>query len=230
MLPSYNPFSTCYTAPGCVPFLCGEETRTAEPLLVQLHEQWLQNGRCGAIVGPHGAGKSTLLAALQKDWTTQYNYQVTTVALHNGQRTLPAVVWQHELGERDLLIVDGYEQLGWRARWQLNRLRRRTACGLLVTTHAESRLPTLYRVEPCYETLLAVVRRLLAPWEDSSHAEQFIARHVRRAWQENGANARETLFRLYDCWEVETTGLRSCADDSGQRDASDSATLVVSSN
>ncbi len=77
------------------------------------------------------------------------------------------------------MIVDGYEQLGWHARWRLNRLLRRRKCGLLVTSHAQGRMPTLHRVEPCYQTLLAVVRQLLAPHQDSPDMERFIAGMLR---------------------------------------------------
>ncbi len=205
MIHERNPFSTCYTAPGCVPFQVGETTAAA--FFAQLHTQWVESGRVSAIVGPHGCGKSTLLAALQGAWAKQYSYRISKVALHNGQRTLPAEIWQRDFQQLELILVDGYEQLGWRARWHLNRLLRRKSCGLLVTTHAPSRLPTLYRVEPDFGMLLAVVRRLLAPWVDAAHAESFIQRHARSAWAEAGANARETLFRLYDCWEAEVAQL-----------------------
>lgn len=203
MAKQHNPFATCYTAPGCVPFFVAATPLAVEQFFARLHQQWVDCGRVGAIVGPHGCGKSTLVAALQKSWTQEYSYKVTHIALHNGQRTLPAWFWQRDFRKQDLVIVDGYEQLGWWARWQLNRLRRHTSCGLLVTTHAECRLPTLQRIEPSYETLLAVVRRLLAQLGDSLRTESFITRHVPAAWQETGANARETLFRLYDCWEAE---------------------------
>jgi energy-coupling factor transporter ATP-binding protein EcfA2 len=199
----HNPFATCYTAPGCVPFLVDQEALSAEVFFAQLHRHWVVHGRVGAIVGPHGCGKSTLLAALEQAWPNDHAYRVTKIALHDGQRTLPTGFWQHDFQKPDLVIVDGYEQLGWRARWRLNRLRGRTQCGLLVTTHAASKLPTLQRVEPSYETLLAVVRRLLESLGDSLRTESFIARHVQLAWQQSEANARETLFRLYDCWETE---------------------------
>jgi hypothetical protein len=144
---------------------------------------------------------------LQTAWAKEHSYSVTNLALHNGQRTLPTEFWQRDFQQRDLIIVDGYEQLGWRARWHVSRLQRRKACGLLVTTHAPSRLPTLYRVEPDYETVLAVVRRLLAPRLDPPHIERFIARHLHLAWEQTGGNARETLFRLYDCWEADVAQL-----------------------
>ncbi len=69
MIPVRNPFSTCYTAPGCVPYHVGESDSAAVAFLATLHAQWVEFGRAGAIVGPHGSGKSTLLATLQAAWT-----------------------------------------------------------------------------------------------------------------------------------------------------------------
>jgi energy-coupling factor transporter ATP-binding protein EcfA2 len=172
-----------------------------------LHDTWLQLARVGAIIGPHGCGKSTLLATLAEHWPREFGYRVTQVALHDGERTLPESFWHGDYQERDLLIIDGYEQLGWRARWALQRLRRRTSCGLLVTGHTATRLPTLHRVEPDYPTFLAVVRQLLEPWNDSRLAEEFLERHAATAWQQTGGNAREALFRLYDCWEEDCAKL-----------------------
>ena len=190
-----NPFATRFTAPGKVRYLA------AAGHSAQLHEAWLQLGRVGVILGPHGCGKSTLLATLEDHWTREHGYRVNRVSLHDGERTLPQALWQGDYHEHDLLIVDGYEQLGWRARWQLQRLRRRSSCGLLVTAHKEIRLPTLYRVEPDFAAFLAVVRHLLEPVNDSQKAEDFLARHVPSAWEATCGNAREALFGLYDRWE-----------------------------
>jgi hypothetical protein len=195
---SSNPFATRFTAPGKLPYL-------AEPgFCARLHEAWLKHGRVGAIQGPHGCGKSTLLATLEQDWSRTQGYRVTHVALHDGQRALPDSWWQQDCREQDLLVIDGYEQLGWRARWGLQRLRRRTSCGLLVTTHQAPRLPVLLHVEPDYPVFLAVVRRLLETTNDSPHGEEFLTRHAPAAWQATGGNAREALFWLYDRWEKAT--------------------------
>lgn len=229
MTSAHNPFATCYTAPGCLPYLASQSP-AADIFWTELHAQWGQSGRVGAIVGPHGCGKSTLLAALTNKWHSAYGYRVNRVTLHDGVRALPRGLLERDVFERELLIVDGYEQLGWRARWQLRRWQRRTRAGLLVTSHAEVRLPTLYRVTPSYETLLVVVRHLLRTGSDSEFAERFIARHVAAAWRATGANARETLFQLYDCWESDTLSLEKSADDSNRRDASDSAASFMSSN
>jgi energy-coupling factor transporter ATP-binding protein EcfA2 len=54
-----NPFATCWTRPGTLPFLFSGE-QTVDRLVSQLAaQQWR-----GAIIGPHGSGKSTLLATL----------------------------------------------------------------------------------------------------------------------------------------------------------------------
>jgi hypothetical protein len=225
-----NPFSTCYTAPGRLPFLLPSESSCAATLFAELHECWLPRGRRGAIVGPHGTGKSTLVAALEQEWAARYSYQVTKLTLNNGQRHLPSELWAIALTEQSLVIIDGYEQLGWLARRRLSHLLTRTNGGLLVTTHQACRLPSLYQVDPCYKTLLAVVRRLLAPIQDPYGNERFIARHLAQAWQATGGNARETLFRLYDCWEQELCSLRNIANDSDRGAASDCRPSAVLSN
>ncbi len=226
----HNPFSTRHTSPGKIPYLSGAEFTTTESFCAQLHTQWLELGRVSVIIGPHGCGKSTLLATLCRHWSQEYAQRITYVALHDGQRALPNWFWQRDYDANDLVLVDGYEQLGWRTRWKLIRLQRNSACGLLVTAHAAVRLPTLHRVEPAYETLLVVVRRLLAPCGDPPLTERFIQRHVLDAWQFSQRNMRETLFRLYDHWEEEPLPhgeLTSCND---QHYASDSRSRIVSSN
>ncbi len=89
MLRRHNPFSTCYTAPGKIPYNVTGEMGDAESFCAELHQRWLSSKRVGAILGPHGAGKSTLVAALQRHWTARHGYHVAKLTLHNGQRTLP---------------------------------------------------------------------------------------------------------------------------------------------
>jgi energy-coupling factor transporter ATP-binding protein EcfA2 len=61
MIPSRhsNPFATCWTRPGAIPFRFGDG-QSAAALVSQLAAQ---NG-WGQIIGPHGSGKTTLLATL----------------------------------------------------------------------------------------------------------------------------------------------------------------------
>ena len=224
MLMHPNPFATRFTAPGRVPYLA------AAGLCARLHAEWLQQGRVGAILGPHGCGKSTLLATLEQAWSREHGYRVRHVAMHDGQRTLPPEFWRPDYCTHDLLVIDGYEQLGWRARWALQRLWRRTSCGLLVTAHVAIRLPTLYRVEPDYSTFLTLVRQLLEPLHDSPRAEAFLARQAETAWATTRGNAREALFRLYDRWEEVSADDVNSSGCNDPRDASGWAARCVSSN
>jgi ABC-type molybdenum transport system ATPase subunit/photorepair protein PhrA len=89
-----------------------------------------------AIVGPHGSGKSTLLESL-KPALRAAGCQVFAIALCDGRPRLPRsfINWEADLKEngatttelneevhggagvsssfRRLLVVDGYERLGW---------------------------------------------------------------------------------------------------------------------
>ena len=91
----------------------------AESLVTRLEEQrWW-----GQIVGPHGVGKSTLLHALAEH-RKRAGRNLVWCTLRAGQRQLPgellhpaARMWP----ANTLVIVDGYEQLGWLARTRLKR-------------------------------------------------------------------------------------------------------------
>src|SRR5437016_5663581 len=79
-----NPFSTRFVRPGALPFRFSAG-QTAASLVARLHElHWRAQ-----IVGPHGTGKSTLLAALLPEIEAA-GQQVRAIALHDGQRSLPA--------------------------------------------------------------------------------------------------------------------------------------------
>jgi hypothetical protein len=186
-----NPFSTCRTRPGALPFLfrAGED---AETLIVRLRG----NGWRGQIIGPHGTGKSALLAALVPA-SERAGQRTLWITLHDGQRRLPPEARrQLQLSAPTLLVVDGYEQLGRWSRFRLSRLCRRRGLGLLVTAHKSAGLPELYRTAADAESLARIVAQLLAgepcPWNSSDLAERLAC---------HGGNLRETLFELYDLYE-----------------------------
>lgn len=149
-----------------------------------------------AIVGPHGHGKTTLLEDLAPRLETR-GFRVRSVLLHTGDRRLgPARSERlfHDLGPRDILCVDGAEQLG-RWSWLSLRLRSRAAGGLLITSHRPGLLPTLLDCATTPELLEGIVRDLLG---DETVArpdlEALFARH--------GGNVREALWELYDVWAL----------------------------
>jgi hypothetical protein len=147
-----------------------------------------------AIVGPHGHGKTTLLEDLVPHLEAR-GFRVRSVLLHTGDRRLSSErkeVLFRDLEPRDILCVDGAEQLG-RWAWLALRWRSRAAGGLLITSHRPGLLPTLLDCETSPELLEGIGRDLLGeeagPRPD---AEALLARH--------GGNVREALWELYDLW------------------------------
>jgi thymidylate kinase len=148
-----------------------------------------QRGR-GAIVGPHGAGKTTLLEDLGQRLAAQ-GWHLRWVRL---SRELPRISSDQrraaltKLGARDLVLLDGAEQLSslawWRVRWQT-----RHAGGLIVTTHTEGRLPTVWRCATTPDLLRTLVHELDVCL-DEADARALHARHQ--------GNVRDALRELYD--------------------------------
>ncbi len=189
-----NPFSTRFIRPGAVPFIFPSGV-TVE-MLVQRLEQ--QNWR-GAIVGPHGSGKSTLLETLIPA-IEQVGRRVLKIVLHDGQRRLPTdFSLPVSGGPPYVVIVDGYEQLGWWARRKLNSICQRSDSGLLVTLHsspARYGLRELYLVQPKFEMFQQVVERLLKSADTSICPDDLTT-----AYEAHQHNMREALFELYDLIE-----------------------------
>lgn len=148
-------------------------------------------GYRAALVGPHGHGKTTLLEDLAP-YLEARGFRIRSVMLHTGDRWLTRgqrrELFRH-LGPRDLLCLDGAEQLG-RWAWLELKLRSRAAGGLLVTSHRAGLLPTLLDCETSPELLAGIVRDLLG--REVEAPEALFARH--------GGNVREALRELYDVW------------------------------
>ena len=190
--PACNPFSTCRTRPGALPFLFrdGEDVET-------LIDRLRRNGWQGEIVGPHGSGKSALLSALVPA-LEQAGRRTLVLTLHDGQRRLPPEAQRELRFGMPLLVVvvDGYEQLSCWSRFRLKRLCRRRGLGLLVTAHGSVGLPPLYHAAADADLFPKIVEQLLSgappPW-DRAELSQRLARH--------GGNLREALFEFYDLYE-----------------------------
>jgi energy-coupling factor transporter ATP-binding protein EcfA2 len=188
--------------------------QTAEQLVARLASQ---NWR-GAIIGPHGSGKSTLLASLIP-LLEAAGICVISITPREGQRHLPPGLIA-SLGKaraedgfltpdaagaappccvvgsqcpHQILVIDGYEQLGWLDRWRMKCHCRRLEVGLLVTSHTAGGLPTLIKLEPRLDQIQNLVSVLCAhsatPVAFSDTAASY-ARH--------GSNVREIFFDLYD--------------------------------
>lgn len=191
--PASNPFATRFVRPGAMAYLfpagAGDDVaRLAEAL--EAHGHW------GQIIGPHGSGKSTLLAALVAELRGQ-GRRVVAIELHDGERRLPVDLSEiDDSGLPTTVTVDGYEQLGWAPRANLQRLCRQCGWGLLVTAHDDVGLPTLWSTS----IDRALARRIVAqlwPASDPPLPADRLAALV----DLHGQDMRSLLFDLYDHWE-----------------------------
>jgi hypothetical protein len=187
-----NPFAVRHVRPGAVPYLFAEGQDAAA-----LVRRFADLGRRAAVLGPHGSGKSTLLATLLPAFAAA-GHPTCQVTLHDGQRTLPPEAWD-TLGrlpaDRGVAVIDGYEQLGWLARYRLRSLCGRRGHGLLVTAHRPVGLPVLLGTDVSAAVARRVIAGLRQGAEPPSEAE--LAARLR----DRGGNFREVLFELYDEFE-----------------------------
>src|SRR4051812_2245101 len=193
-----NPFATCWTRPGALPFRFAGDVN-ADLLVAKLAAQ---NG-WGAIIGPHGSGKSTLLESL-KGALPARGYDVYAICLRTGQRTLPSAFAERlsACDSSSMIIIDGYEQLGPWERWRLHRRVRRQRTGLLVTSHQPTGIPELITLSPDRELVEELVRALCAQVSTAVTADDIAASHAC-----HGSNVREIFFELYDRHEERGRGL-----------------------
>jgi hypothetical protein len=200
--PQTNPFATRWTRPGAMPFLFPDSV-TADDLVRRLQTYGWQ----GAIVGPHGSGKSTLLAMLIPA-IEALGKRAVMVRLCAGQSRLPLSRRDlQRLGATEVLVVDGYEQLGRFRRWGLSRQWRRNGFGLLITAHGSCNLPVLWRTQPRLELVEQLIERYLPTHEGRiSHAD------IALAWQRHPGDVREIFFELYDQFEARRPIVRITTD------------------
>ncbi len=186
-----NPFSTCRTRPGALPFQLPPGL-SPEHLVERLRD----NGWRGQIAGPHGSGKSALVASLIPA-VERAGRQVLLIELHDAERRLPVDLRQvPALGPASLVIVDGCEQLARWNRFRLKRVCRRLGCGLLATCHRSLGLPELFRTSPSPEIACRIVERLLGDEQGLIAPEE-----VRQRFAVRQGDLRELLFDLYDVYE-----------------------------
>ncbi|HEY3571561.1 MAG TPA: hypothetical protein VGP73_26785 [Thermoanaerobaculia bacterium] len=156
----------------------------------ELLERLATLGFRAALVGPHGHGKTTLLEDLGAR-LAERGFQIRTATLRQGERWLgPArsAALFRDPDPRDLLLVDGAEQLDPLSWWTL-RLRSRGAAGLIITSHRPGLLPTLHEHRTTPELLAGIVTDLEGTADEGEIAELF-ARHR--------GDLRLALRELYD--------------------------------
>ena len=172
---------------------------TSANLPSELVAQLAANGWWGEIVGPHGSGKSTLLEALRPALLAM-RADIDCTTISRWSRVVASAELPRWLGRKPLalatptlVIIDGYEQLGWLQRLLLKRRCRRAGAGLLVTSHAPTGLPTLITLAPD----LLLVQQLVATLCERTSA-QITPADVTASHAGRGSNVRDIFFDLYD--------------------------------
>jgi ABC-type hemin transport system ATPase subunit len=161
-----------------------------------LLDRFEAGGRRGAIIGGHGSGKSTLLAEMIRAFRRQ-DRPVLLIELRDRQRWLPRRwVARARAQANTLVVVDGYEQLGFPSRLHLQWRCCWHRWGLLVTAHAQVGLPELYHTSISPDVAQRIVQYLAGTSDaiDSRQLAEVLARHH--------GDMREALFELYDRYEA----------------------------
>jgi hypothetical protein len=188
-----NPFSSRYVRPGAIPYRFDDDVDART-----IVDRFYAAGRRGAVVGPHGSGKTTLLAMLEPEIAARGG-RVLAITLRDGGEGLPRIA-DLRLTPATVLIVDGYEQLGWWRRRRLRRAVRRAGAGMLVTAHAPLDLPTVYTTWASPEIVSAIVQGLIDEHDPKSGVRIDDAEIARRL-AAHGGDVRELFFGLYDLYE-----------------------------
>lgn len=158
-------------------------------------------GRRASLVGPKGSGKTTLLAEIETRLEGR-GWRIRRLRLTREQRRPGTEEWRTlwgGIGGRDLVTVDGAEQLSW---WWWRRLRRaaRRGGGLLVTSHRPGLLPSLHHHRTSPELLAELVTELVGEAAREMDFVELFDRH--------GGNVRDCLRQLYDGWANSAGSIR----------------------
>jgi hypothetical protein len=185
--------------PFAVQRVLAVRSRLARVTWEELLDRLAAFGFRAALVGPHGHGKTTLLEDLAPRLEDR-GFRLRSATLRAGDRRLTAAQEEAlfaDLAGRDLLLVDGAEQLG-RLSWLRLRRKSRAAGGLVITSHRAGLLPTLHECRTTPELLAGIVRDLLGS-ELGSEAEG-MSPGSEELWLRHRGNVRDALRELYDVW------------------------------
>lgn len=138
-----NPFCTRFVRPGAIEYRFGDDHQDQ---LQSIYASIKSSAR-SLIIGPHGSGKSTLIHSLrpllEQHYRTVIGFQLCDhrPARWPNRRRIAADRWREirerldQLDRRDLLIIDGIEQLRAMDRFRLWGRNGQSRPAILATSH-----------------------------------------------------------------------------------------------
>ena len=199
-----NPFSTRFIQPGAIPYQCFEGSTVSD-----LAERFLQlTSKRGSIVGPHGSGKSTLVESMipilgaRRPETNIHQLRFSTDQLASHSLKKSIAQWTRS----SIVILDGYEQLGFWSRLMVEWAARSRSISILATAHQPLRgFETVWETSVDDSSSRWVVEQLLQQSGPSNGSNELLeSEDWARSRAAHGQNLRESLFDMYDWWQ------RSC--------------------
>lgn len=186
-----NPFATCWTRPGALPYVSHTKSCDAGRVIQQLNS----SGWRGQLVGPHGSGKSTLLRTLAQHLPLQGITPRPVEALDQSGIEIDSA------GEDELLMIEGFERLGWSRRTGLLSRLKKSRVGFVLTTHRPLhgwRAPAVVaRLNTDEAVLTELYGCLVATRPSAVTLEDARRSHCRRR-----GNLRAVWFDLYNLHET----------------------------
>jgi energy-coupling factor transporter ATP-binding protein EcfA2 len=199
-----NPFRTAAVRPGEIGFRFPNDS----PLIENLADTFLR-GRCGQIIGSHGSGKSTLVSSLLQLLHNDFpNHQqlcfvspesTNRWAMYSHRRSIANKLRQAIAASSTnaLLVIDGAEQLSFRAYLDLMRAMGRKQIAVLATSHRPLfRLPILFQTY----TSAALIHELTSQQVKhcSATIRKLVEANLMQRDLEAVSNVRDYWFDLYD--------------------------------
>lgn len=195
-----NPFATKFIQPGALRYEFFGQT-SAEELARKL---LAPDSKPALIIGPHGTGKSTLVATLAEELRRlepeSAMYQVRFSA--NVAARQPLALARRQWTKGAIVLLDGYEQLGFWSRWLVSRDVRLRSLKLLATAHEPIRgFEILWSTYVNEHSSKWVIEQLLSATDSRSEVQQLLeSEDWARSRAKHGDNLRESLFDMYDWW------------------------------
>ena len=145
----------------------------------------------GKSLGPHGCGKTTLTMTLEPSLRSQFS-MIKRITIRKDGAVSGEIrpKGNQNLNQTTLFVIDGIENLGWLQRKIFVKFIKRSAEGLLLTTHrAIKGIPVIYQITPNFQIFSKIVSQI-------SPNQQIDQQRLEQIFAQNKLSTRESLMSL----------------------------------